>query len=36
MSDYTDNENITTIREAIAVFLLSSKVEGKSYGTIEF
>ena len=31
MSDYTDNEEITTIRESIAAFLLSCKVEGKSF-----
>jgi len=30
MSDYTQN----TIKEAIDGFLLSCKVEGKSYGTI--
>ena len=35
MSDYAENEEITTIRESIAAFLLSCKVEGKSYGTIK-
>ncbi len=27
MSDYIDNEEVTTIREAITTFLLSCKVE---------
>jgi hypothetical protein len=35
MSNYTDNTTKTTIKQAIDGFLLSCKVEGKSYGTIE-
>jgi len=35
MSKHTDNTSNTTIKQAINEFLLSCKVEGKSYGTIE-
>ena len=35
MSNYASNTEVTTIKEAINEFLLSCKVEGKSYGTIE-
>ena len=33
--NYTDTTTKTTIKQAIESFLLSCKVEGKSYGTIE-
>jgi site-specific recombinase XerD len=35
MSKYTAKRKVTTIKQAIDSFLLSCKVEGKSYGTIE-
>jgi integrase/recombinase XerC len=35
MSGYTDTKPQTTIKQAIDSFLLSCKVEGKAYGTIE-
>ncbi|MHA1973024.1 MAG: tyrosine-type recombinase/integrase [Candidatus Hodarchaeales archaeon] len=35
MSDYTENITITPIKKAIDGFLLSCKVEGRSYGTID-
>jgi len=35
MSNHTDTTTKTTIKQAINEFLLSCKVEGKSYGTIE-
>ena len=35
MSNYTQKRKVTTIKQAIDSFLLSYKVEGKSYGTIE-
>jgi len=35
MSNYTDTTTETTIKQAIDEFLLSCKVVGKSYGTIE-
>ena len=35
MSNHRDNTTNTTIKQAIDNFLLSCKVEGKSYGTIE-
>ncbi len=36
MSKNTSVEKVTTIKQAIDSFLLSCKVEGKSYGTIDF
>ena len=35
MSDYTETTTITAIKKAIDRFLLSCKVEGRSYGTID-
>ena len=35
MSKSIANRKVTTIKQAIDSFLLSCKVEGKSYGTIE-
>ena len=35
MSSYAAKRKVTTIKQAIDSFLLSCKVEGKSYGTIE-
>jgi hypothetical protein len=35
MSTHTDITTTTTVKQAIDGFLLSYKVEGKSYGTIE-
>jgi len=35
MSDYTETTTITTVKQAIDGFLLSCKVEGRSYGTID-
>lgn len=35
MAEYTEARRVTTIEQAVESFLLSCRVEGKSYGAIE-